>query len=69
MFQDNDFSVREIRNHLKKQISQFKTCQENIDKAKNSLLYVLESVEDFGITKIVVNKVNISAYILIEMTQ
>ena len=60
MFQDDEFSVREIRNHLKKQISQFKTCQDNIDKAKSSFLSVLEGVGDFGIKKIVVKKVNIS---------
>ena len=49
--------MREIKSHLKKQLTQFKTSQNNIDKAKNSFLYVLEGVTDFGVTKIIVKKV------------
>ena len=58
LFVDDEYSCREIKSHLKRQLSQFKTAQSNIDKAKNSFLYVLESVTDFGVTKIVVKKVS-----------
>ena len=57
LFIDDEYSCREIKTHLKKQLSQFKTAQSNVDKAKNSFLYLLESVTDFGVTKIVVKKV------------
>lgn len=59
MFVDDDYSCREIKNHLKRQLPQFKTAQNNADKAKDSFLFVLEGVTDFGVTKVVVNKVGV----------
>ena len=63
LFEDKEYSCREIKSHLKKQLSQFKTAQNNIQKAKNSFLYVLEGVTDFGVTKIVVKKVYIIKHV------
>lgn len=54
---DKDYSPREIKSHLKKQLPQFKTAQANAEKAKNSFLYVLEGEPDFGVMKILVKKV------------
>jgi hypothetical protein len=60
LFVDDEYSCKEIKSHLKKQLSQFKSAQSNLDKAKNSFLYVLEGVADFGVTKIVVKKVRVN---------
>ena len=69
MFVDDEYSCREIRSHLKKQLAQFKTAQSNLEKAKNSFLYVLEGVTDFGVTKIVVKKVSLGLTIQFKCMQ
>ncbi|XP_046849842.1 uncharacterized protein LOC124443400 [Xenia sp. Carnegie-2017] len=56
LFVDKDYSPREIKSHLKKQLPQFRTAQANAEKAKNSFLYVLEGEPDFGVMKILVKK-------------
>lgn len=63
LFVDEEYTSKEIKSHLKKQLTHFKAAQNNIDKAKNSFLSVLEGVTDFGVTNIVVQKVCISAII------